>query len=92
VNDEDRGLGERRREDRQCDAAERQRRERAEDDASYHEGSRSGDYSRRLARHGQAVDAESGRAAKTDEAALVQTIRLVYGSKKPWERFEAQRL
>lgn len=83
MNDENRGLGERRREDRPSDAAERQRRERAEDDASYHESSRSGDYSRRLARHGQAVDAEFGRAAKTDEASALSAGQF---DKQVWQQ------
>jgi len=83
MNDENRGLGERRREDRQSDAAARQRRERAEDDASYHEGSRSGNYSRRLARRGQVVNAESGRAAKTDEASALSAGQF---DKQVWQQ------
>jgi hypothetical protein len=50
---------------------ERQRRERAEGDASYHEGLRSGDYTHWLARGGYAVDADAGRAAKVDEASAL---------------------
>ena len=83
MNDENRVLGERRREDRQSDAAARQRRERTEDDPSYHEGSRSGDYSRRLARHGQVVNAESGRAAKTDEASALSAGQF---DKQVWQQ------
>ena len=71
MNDENRGPEERRREERQPEEAERQRRERAENDTSYHEGLRSGDYSRRLARRDYVVDAEAGRAAKIDEASAL---------------------
>ena len=69
MNDENRGPEER--EERQREKAERLRRERAENDASYHEGLRSGDYSRWLARRDSVVDPEVGRAAKVDEASAL---------------------
>jgi hypothetical protein len=71
VNDQNRGPKERRREEGQHEETERQRRERAEDDASSHEGVRSGDNSRWLAPRGYIVDAEAGRAAKVDEASAL---------------------
>jgi hypothetical protein len=68
VNDEDRDREERRRVEKQREDAERQRRERAEDDAIYHEGLRSGDYGRWVARRGYVVDAEARKVVKVDEA------------------------
>ena len=52
MNDEDRNREKRRREEKQREAEELQHRKGAEDDAIYHEGLRSGDYSRWLARRG----------------------------------------
>ena len=71
MNDENRGPEERRREERLHEEAERQRRGRAENDTTYHEGLRSGAYSRRLARRDYVVDPEAGRAAKVDEASAL---------------------
>ena len=71
MNDENRGPEERRRKERQPEKAERRQRERAENDASYHEGLRSGDHSRGLARRDYVVDPEVGRAAKVDEASAL---------------------
>ena len=71
MNDENRGPEERRREERLREEAERQHRGRAENDTTYHEGLRSGAYSRRLARRDYVVDAEAGRAAKVDEASAL---------------------
>ncbi|HET9585353.1 MAG TPA: hypothetical protein VFP38_15040 [Bradyrhizobium sp.] len=71
MNDENRGPEDRRRKERQPEKAERRHRERAENDASYHEGLRSGDNSRGLARRDYVVDPEVGRAAKVDEASAL---------------------
>ena len=71
MNDENRGPEERRREERLHEEAERQRKGRAENDTTYHEGLRSGAYSRRLARRDYVVDPEAGRAAKVDEASAL---------------------
>ena len=71
MSDENRGPEERRREDRQRDAAESRRRGRPEHDASSDEGLRSGDYSGRPSRHVDVVGAEVGRAAKVDEASAL---------------------
>jgi hypothetical protein len=74
MSDEDRDREERRREETQREEEERQRRKRAEDDAIYHEGLRSGDYSRWLARPGYVSPAEAaevGQAAEVDEASAL---------------------
>jgi hypothetical protein len=71
VGDDNRDPEERGREDRRREKAKCQRRERAEDGASYHEASRAGDYSRWLARRGYEVDAEAERVAKVDEASAL---------------------
>jgi hypothetical protein len=71
VNDEDRDREERRRVEKQCEDAERQRREHASDDAIYHEGLRSGDYGRWVARRGYMVDPEARQVVKGDEASAL---------------------
>ena len=67
MNDEDRNREERRREEKQREAEELQHRKGAEDDAIYHEGLRSGDYSRWLTRRGYMSSAD-------DEASVVEPI------------------
>ena len=74
MNDEDRNREERRREEKQREAEELQHRKGAEDDAIYHEGLRSGDYSRWLARRGYMSSAD-------DEASVVEPI-----DKQAWQQ------
>ena len=64
MSDEDRDREERRREETRREEEERQRRKRAEDDRIFHEGLRSGDYSRWLARRGYESPAETRRPPK----------------------------
>jgi hypothetical protein len=73
MNDEDRNREERRREEKQREAEELQHRKGAEDDAIYHEGLRSGDYSRWLARRSYMSSAD-------DEASVVEPI-----DKQAWQ-------
>jgi hypothetical protein len=74
MRDQDRDRDERKRDDRRREEEEHQRSQRAEDDAVYHEGLRSGDYSRWLVRRGyvsSAEAAEARQAAEVDEAAAL---------------------
>jgi hypothetical protein len=83
VNDEKRDPEERRYERRPREPTERQREERAEEDHNYGAGSRSGDSNGRLSRHGYEVNAESGRAAKTDEASALSAGQF---DKQVWQQ------
>jgi hypothetical protein len=71
VNDEDRDREERRRVEKQREDAERQRRERPEHDVIYHEGLKSGDDGRWVARRGYVVDVEARQVVKVDEASAL---------------------
>ena len=96
MSDEDRDREERRREETRREEEERQRRKRAEDDRIFHEGLRSGDYSRWLARRGYESPAEAAQAAEVDEASalagpfdkqtwLQETMEAVYeGQQSLW--------
>ena len=84
MNDEDRNREERRREEKHREAEELQHRKGAEDDAGlYHEGLRSDDYSRWLARRGyvsSAAASEVGQSAD-DEASVIRPI-----DKQAWQQ------
>lgn len=71
MSDMDRDRDERGHDVRRREEEEHQRRKRAEDDAVYHEGLRSGDYGRWLARRGYKSPAETAQAAQVDEASVL---------------------
>jgi hypothetical protein len=83
MNDEDRNREERRGEEKRREAEELQHGKGAGDDAIYHEGLRSGDYSRWLARRGyvsSAAASEVGQSAD-DEASVIRPI-----DKQAWQQ------
>ena len=68
MSDDERRDEERRREERQREEDERRQKERAKDDDLYHEGVRTGDYSRWLAPRGYVPPADSIERSESSEA------------------------